>query len=79
MTRRKVPSAHFVKCPFCGYSCCTDTVMTWCANCYVEFYRARDGEHIVFDTERKTDRFALAKALAKAGGASFGTIVDKRG
>jgi len=73
MTKRKVFSAHFVNCPFCDYLCCTDTVMTWCANCYVEFCYSRDGEYIVFDTERKTDRFALAKAFAKAGSMSFGT------
>ena len=66
MTQRRVPIGLFVKCPFCDYPVETTNPGQWCAGCLVEWYESRDGEFIVFDTER--NKFALARAFAKAGG-----------
>lgn len=72
----RLPPFH-IRCPFCGFDTTWITEMRWCANCYVEWYRRRDGE-IVFDTNRKTPRFAFAKALGKAGGVRFGKMDDEK-
>ena len=75
VAKRSPNSRLHVICPFCGYEVTWLTKMTWCAGCYTEFTvrHARDGELMVtFDDKLKTDRFAWAKALAKAGGVRFG-------
>jgi hypothetical protein len=64
-----------VICPFCEFPTTTFTEMTWCGGCFVEWYRTRSGS-VMFDTERKTPRFAFAKALGKAGGVRFGTVKE---
>lgn len=61
-----------VRCPFCGHLCDSHTALTWCPGCYVEYYETKNF-NVIFDTERKTERFAIAKALMKAGGARIGT------
>lgn len=58
-------------CPFCGEHCDRTASLTWCSGCYVEWYKSRNGD-FVFDTKRKTERFAFAKALCKSGGAKIG-------
>jgi hypothetical protein len=75
IAERSTNSRLHVICPFCGYEVTWLTEMTWCANCYVEFTVRRDEEGdlvVTFDDKKRTDRFALAKALAKAGGVRFG-------
>ena len=62
-----------VACPFCGARQSVNTNMPWCPECAVEYFRDRHGT-IVFDDARKTPRFALAKALNRAGGVTMGTI-----
>lgn len=62
-----------VVCPFCGVLCDKVTQLTWCAGCYVEYYQSRAG-NIVFDDQRKTPRFAVAKAFMRAGGARIGKV-----
>ena len=62
---------HLV-CPFCGFYVDWMTELRWCSGCFVEWFR--DGENYVFDDQRKTPRFALAKALQRSGGASIGKI-----
>lgn len=70
VAKRSPNSRWHVICPFCGYEPTRFTEMTWCANCYTEF-TVKNGE-VIFDDELKTPRFALAKALAKSGGAKLG-------
>jgi hypothetical protein len=60
-----------VRCPFCDFLNAWPTPYAWCGQCYVEYYKARSGD-VVFDTLRKTPRFAIAKALGKAGGMKLG-------
>ena len=60
-------SPFHVKCPFCDRWVDVLTELKWCGNCYIEWYKKRDGT-IVFDDKRKTERFTLAKALCKSGG-----------
>ena len=74
MTKKKVPRAQFVDCPFCGFPCTVNTPYSWCSGCYVEYYHS--SEHVVFDTARKTPRFAWAKAIAKSGGMTMGRVVE---
>ncbi len=69
---RKVAERHpdsrlHVICPFCGSAVAWINALTWCGNCYVEFYQDKQGR-VVFDDERRTARFAFAKAVNKAGG-----------
>lgn len=56
-----------VECPFCGRLCDRFSALSWCSGCFVEWYRDRKGRY-VFDDRRKTPRFAVAKAVNKAGG-----------
>ncbi len=67
IAERVTDSPFHVTCPFCGHLCDRTAALAWCASCYVEYHTNRDGES-VFDTARKTPRFAFAKALAKSGG-----------
>jgi len=53
---------HWI-CPFCGEPCDRFTTLTWCSGCFVEYSPTG-----MFDDQRKTDRFAFAKALQKSGG-----------
>lgn len=67
-------------CPFCRYRNTENPNMPWCSNpaCLVEYYRARlpdpksGARRFVFDTKRKTERFAWAKAIMGAGGVRIG-------
>jgi hypothetical protein len=74
IAERSTNSRLHVICPFCGFEVTWLTEMTWCAGCYVEFMVRHDenGLVVTFDDKKRTDRFALAKALAKAGGVRFG-------
>ena len=65
MTKKCVPLAQFVKCPFCGYLVETTNPGQWCAGCLVEWYESRNGEWIVFDTKR--NKFVLHRAIQAAG------------
>lgn len=55
---------HWV-CPFCETPCDRYTELRWCIGCYVEY-----SPKGLFDDQKKTERFAWAKALNKSGGAS---------
>lgn len=69
---KKHPSSRFHwVCPFCGDLCDAMTALTWCAGCYTE-YTARG----VFDKNLKTQRFAIAKAVMKAGGTGFSSTEE---
>lgn len=63
-------------CPFCGAQTTENTAMPWCVNCRTEYYtreNRRTGlDEFVFDDQRKTPRFAWAKALNAAGGIRIG-------
>ena len=69
----KYQGPFHVECPFCGCLCDRNATLTWCVNCYCEYYKNRKGE-VVFDNRRKTPRFAVAKTLAKSGGFGLGKI-----
>ena len=64
-----------IKCPFCDNPCDRSAALAYCSGCYVEYYKDEDGE-VIFDTKRKTSKFAIAKALNKAGGLTFGNIKE---
>jgi len=69
-------SSHLhVVCPFCRFPVDSTTKLTWCGNCFVEFKITRAG-NVVFDDQLKTPRFALAKALGRAGGVQIGKRTD---
>ena len=70
--KKSVPAlGRHVTCPFCEFLVTIFLAdnMPWCGNCFVEWYRSRDGERIMFDDQRKTPRYAWAKALGRSGGA----------
>lgn len=73
MTKKKSNelSNFHVTCPFCGYLCDRTTNLTWCSNCFCEWYINKKGDFI-FDNQRKTIRFALAKSIQRSGGVKFG-------
>lgn len=72
MKRPALPheSKLHVTCPFCSAPVDYFTALTWCGTCFVEWYKNRAGK-VVFDDERKTERFAFAKAVCKSGGAKI--------
>lgn len=80
MTRRygrTHPTSYLhVICPFCGHACDRSTPISFCAGCHVEYYTSESGKTVIFDTERRTPRFAWAKALMKSGGARIGAEFD---
>lgn len=78
VAKRHPESPFHVVCPFCGFACTKDTAYSWCSGCYVEYYPSKSGLSVIFDTERKDDRFIWAKALQKAGGMRFGNLEDKQ-
>lgn len=65
---------HHWECPFCGLPNAPGA-LAWCAGCYTE-YSVTEAGNVWFDDEKKTPRFALAKALAKAGGMGFGKEIE---
>lgn len=73
------PGESHTPCPFCGHlvTILLADNMPWCVGCRVEWYRSRDGERIIFDDRRKTERFALAKAMNAAGGVIIGKGVGR--
>jgi hypothetical protein len=70
--RAEMDPPFHMTCPFCGFATTWMSEMRWCGDCFVEWYPTRDGTGYIFDTLRKTPRFALAKAIGKAGGVRFG-------
>jgi hypothetical protein len=75
------PDSRFhIICPFCGTLNDRFTAITFCGNraCLVEWHRTRDGRYI-FDTCRKTERFAWAKAVVGSGGTRMGTASRDEG
>lgn len=66
---RRHPESHLHwVCPFCGRPCDRYTELRWCSGCFVEY-----SQRGVLDDEKKTDRFAFAKAVQKSGGATLKT------
>jgi hypothetical protein len=67
-----------LKCPFCGATTVENPTMPWCASCQVEYYESRRPDpatgrrRFVFDSKRKTERFAWGKALNASGGMRIG-------
>lgn len=59
-------------CPFCldGWRQALNETMPWCVRCGCE-YTVRPF-YVMFDQEKKTDRFAFAKAVNLAGGLRLG-------
>ncbi len=60
-------SVFHVICPFCETLCESRAYLAWCTGCYCEYYTRKNGD-VIFDTNRKTPRFAWAKAICKSGG-----------
>lgn len=64
---------EFVPCPWCGFPVATASPFNWCAECYV-LYRI-EGTYAHFSkTFEPSQAQALAMALAKSGGVSFGDL-----
>lgn len=67
-----------LKCPICAYKTVENPVMPWCVNCRTEYYESKTshprtgGQRFIFDTKRKTPRFAMGKALNACGGIRIG-------
>lgn len=62
-------------CPFCKEFGVENPAMPWCSNpkCTVEYVIGRGrARTIVFDDQRSTPRFALGRALNRAGGVRIG-------
>jgi len=73
--KRSTVSRLHIVCPFCGQLVDWITELTWCGNCYVEWYETRSGVFI-FDDKRKTERFIWAKAICKSGGMRIGPVEE---
>jgi len=58
-------------CPFCEAYVDVMTYLKWCGQCGCEWYHNRNGD-VIFDTNRKTPRFAWGKAVQKSGGIKIG-------
>jgi hypothetical protein len=50
--------------------------MPWCSGCFVEWYERENPNtyesSYIFDDKRRTERFAWAKAIGRAGGMKIG-------
>lgn len=76
MKKKTKKISHLLcECPFCGYPCDARSALSWCSGCYTEYTTTRTGT-VWFDTERKTERFAIAKAFQKTGGVGIGEVQD---
>ena len=60
----------FAKCPFCGYTVEVTNPIKYCSGCYIE-YDVKD-KNVIFDNEKKSDKYIWAKAFAKSGGIRIG-------
>lgn len=79
MTKKRVEHDALVECPFCGYKVHTGNIFQYCANCLVEYQFSRDGDWIVFDNQRKSQKYFWAKVFARAGGVRMCERIKKGG
>jgi hypothetical protein len=74
-TRREGPFRFFT-CS-CGHDQAINENMPWCGTCFVEYDILRSGVRLVPD--RRTPRFAWAKAIGRAGGVQMGVLKKVEG
>ena len=65
-----------VSCPFCGHLCDGMVKLSFCINCFAEFWPQEAKPWRFTFTDQPTGKLSWSKAICRAGGFSFGNTSE---